>query len=97
MELVNSRTETTLYRIALISGLYKITSECIKLVLNTEQFGRVAILASLPGDIEKVFYTSLLTHSMHSTEILLSIFQPTIHFKSKISINNSMLLVLHVA
>ena len=77
---------------SLLIGLYKITTESIKLLSNIEQ-----IWASLPRDAWKLshfffffFYTSSLKHSMCSTEMPLSIFS----LKSKTGINDSIVLAL---
>ena len=65
-ELVNNPT-TLIY--SLINGLYNITIESIKLILDVEQFGA-------SNDLPQC---TLLRHSMDSTEMPFSIFQPRIH------------------
>ena len=72
---------------SLVYGLYKITTESIKLVLDAEQSGAGSDLIVPTRDVQKVsysflfFYTSLLRYSIDSTEIPSSIFQPTFYHK----------------
>ena len=72
---------------SLVNDLCKITTESIKLILDVEQFGVSSDLIVPTGNVQKVsfpfffFYASSLRHSMDSTEIPSSIFQPTFHHK----------------
>ena len=58
-----------------------VITESIKLVLGVEQFGKSSDLSVILEDVQQVsyfhflfLYASTLRHSMHSTEIFLSIF-----------------------
>ena len=74
---------------SLVNGLFKIITESLKLVLDTEQSGASSDVIVPTRDVQKVsfflssffFYASSLRHSMDSTEILSSIYQPTFHYK----------------
>ena len=71
---------------SLVNGLFKISTESLKLVLDAEQSGASSDLIVPTCDVQKVsffsfFYASSLRHSMDSTEILSSTFQPTFHHK----------------
>ena len=88
---------------SLVNGLYKITTESIKLILDVEQFGASSDLIVPACGIQKAsfsfffFYASLLKLSMNSIEMPLSIFSLEFIMKSKTSINNSMLFALPAA
>ena len=76
----------TALKYLLDNGLYKITTESIKLVLNIKQFNTGSNLIVPPprctGSV-LFFFTTLLRHSMHSTEVSLSIFSLDFTMKSK--------------
>ena len=78
-ELVNN---PTILIYSLVNGLYNITIESIKLILDVEQFGvSNNLIVPTPITENGIFslYASLLRHSMDSTEMPFSIFQPRIH------------------
>ena len=68
---------------------FKISTESLKLVLDAEQCGASSDLMVPTRDVQKVsfflssffFYASSLRHAIDSTEMPLSIFQPTFHHK----------------
>ena len=72
---------------SLVNGLYKVNTESTKLILDAEQFGVSSNLIVSTLVYRKCHfllsfsYASLLRHSMDSTEMPLSIFQPRIHHK----------------
>ena len=82
-ELVNTPTKQPYYTFiySLVNGLYKIITESIKLI---EQFGASSDLIIPTHDVQKVssfFLSSSTHHSMDSTEMPLTIFQPRIYHK----------------
>ena len=81
-ELVNTPTKQPYYTFiySLVNGLYKIITESIKLI---EQFGASSDLIIPTHDVQKVssFFLSSTYHSMDSTEMSLTIFQPRIYHK----------------
>ena len=72
---------------SLVNGLYKITTESMKFLLDAEQSGASSDLIVPTHNVQKVsflfsfFYASSLRYSMDSTEIPSSIFLPTFHHK----------------
>ena len=67
---------------------FKMSTESLKLVLDAEQSGASSDLIVPTRDVQEVsffsfffFYASSLRHSMDSTEISSSTFQPTFHHK----------------
>ena len=72
---------------SLVNGLFKISTESLKLVLDDEQSGASSDLIVPTRDVQKesffsfFFYASSLRHSMDSTEIPSSTFQPTFYHK----------------
>ena len=78
-------TETTYHIDIFISnGLYKITNESIKVILNIKQFRHWKWFDrpyTLMYRICPFSLHPLSRYSIHSTQIPLSIFQPIIHFK----------------
>ena len=73
-ELVNTPTKQSIYVcINLVNSLYKITTECIKLILNIEQFGISSDLIVSTPDVQKYFLLLLL-------RILINPLRPNSHY-----------------
>ena len=75
------RNNLTALIYSLAKGFFTITTESIKLILDVEQFGTSSHLIISTENFIFFFYASSLKHSMDSTELPLSFYQPTMHYK----------------